>query len=671
MSTSAIGSSILSVFNKGTFDVNALATALATSDIAARKAGYEAQQTKYANKQAGMDLLQQAFRGLQIGLADLGSAATFTKVSANSSDASAISATINGKPTPATYNVVVNQLAQAQSVASGAYASQTSPVGEGTFSITVGGVSKDITIGATNNSLSSLRDSINSAGLPVNASIVNDGSGYRLLMSSQQTGVANAISVNVTDSDGNNTDTTGLSRLASVNLTTTVAAQDANLTINGLNLNSSTNVVEGAIEGLTLNLNKAEAGVAKTITIGANTTDLKDKVQSMVEDYNAMVGIMANLGSYSKDDQDPTKGALAGDSALRSARSQLREMLNFRSNTGGIQSLADAGVVSNRDGTIKFDESRFNAALTADPTAVSKMFAAVATASDPQVAFIGATDKTVVGKYSLDVVQAAKQATYLGATAAGLATDPMVIDASNNSFSLTLNGTASSTLTLAQGSFSRTEVAGMLQAAINNDSAIKGKGYAVNVTFDSDNNRFQMTTRDYGSAMSINFNSVASSMATTLGLDTGSGAAGSTAGADVLGSLRDASGRNFVFAGVGQNVKIQSLLPGSPLGLEFSVAGSAIGDRGTLDFNRGYASQLNLKINSFLDSKEGLLGAGLTSITQNQTKVADQLKKLDERYQLLVERYSRQFTAANEAMSRMNSLGASLASTFNTNKEDN
>jgi flagellar hook-associated protein 2 len=671
MSTSAIGSSILSVFNKGTFDVNTLATALATSDIAARKAGYEAQQTKYANKQAGMDLLQQAFRGLQIGLADLGSAATFTKVSANSSDASAISATINGKPSTATYNVVVNQLAQAQSVASGAYASQTSPVGEGTFSITVGGVSKDITIGANNNSLSSLRDSINSAGLPVNASIVNDGSGYRLLMSSQQTGVANGITVNVTDADGNNTDTNGLSRLASANLTTTVAAQDANLSINGLNLNSSTNVVDGAIEGLTLNLNKAETGVAKTITIGANTADLKDKVQSMVEDYNAMVGIMANLGSYSKDDQDPTKGALAGDSALRSARSQLREMLNFRSDTGGIQSLADAGVVSNRDGTIKFDESRFNAALAADPTSVSKMFAAVATASDPQVSFIGATDKTVVGKYSLDVVQAAREATYLGATAAGLATDPMVIDASNNSFSLTLNGTASSTLTLAQGSFSRTEVAGMLQAAINNDSAIKAKGYAVNVTFDSDNNRFQMSTRDYGSAMSINFNSVGSSMATTLGLDIGSGAVGSSAGADVLGSLKDASGRNFVFAGVGQNVKIQSLLPGSPLGLEFSVAGSAIGDRGTLDFNRGYASQLNLKINSFLDSKEGLLGSSLTSITQNQTKVADQLKKLDERYQLLVERYSRQFTAANEAMSRMNSLSASLASTFNTNKEDN
>lgn len=670
MTTSAIGSGIMSAFGIGNFDVNTLSTTLANAEIAARKSNFEAQQTKFANKQSGIDLLQRAFQGLQAGLADLGSAATFNKTSATSSDTNALSASITGKPSFATYNVMVNQLAQAQSVASNAYASQTSPIGEGTFSITVGGVTKDIIIGASNNSLSSLRDSINSAGLPVNATIVNDGSGYRLLMSSQQTGAANGISVNVTDTDGNNTDTTGLSRFASTNLTTTVAAQDANLTINGLAISSASNQVTGAIDGLTLNLTKAEAGVSKTLTVGADTGDLKDKVKSMVEDYNAMVGIMNSLGSYSKDAEDPTVGSLAGDSALRGARSQLREMLNFRTDTGSIQTLADAGVISNRDGTIKFDETKFNQAMTADPTGVSRLFAAVATPTDPQVTFIGATDKTLAGKYDLEVVQAAKQASYLGNTASGLATDPMVIDATNNSFALTLNGTASSTLTLAQGSFSRTEVAGMLQAAINNDSAIKAKGYAVNVSFDSDNNRFQMTTRDYGSAMSINFDSVGSAMATTLGLDTGSGAAGSTAGADVLGSLKDSSGRSFVFAGVGQNVRINSLLTGSPYGLEFSVAGETLGARGSLDFQRGYAAELNLKINSLLDKNGGLLGSSIDNITKNQAKVTEQLKKLDERYQLLVDRYTKQFSAANAAVSQMSSLSASLANTFKTNSSE-
>lgn len=667
MSTNAIGSSIMSASGIGNFDVNKLSTTLANAEIAARKSNLEAQQTKYANKQAGMDLLQRGFQGLQVGLSDLGSAATFNKTSATSSDTNALSASITGKPTPATYNVVVNQLAQAQSVASNAYASQTSPIGEGTFSITVGGVTKDITIGSSNNSLASLRDSINSAGLPVNASIVNDGTGFRLLMSSTQTGVANGISVSVTDNDGNNTDTSGLSKLASANLTTTVAAQDASFSINGLSMTSASNKIEGAIEGLTLNLTKADAGVTKTLTIGADTTDLKDKVKSMVEDYNAMVGIMNHLGSYAKDPEDPTKGSLAGDAALRTARSQLRDMLNFRTDTGNFQSLADVGVVSNRDGTIKFDETKFNSAMTSDPTSVSRMFAAVATPSDPQVSFINATDKTVTGQYSLNVVQAAKQATYLGDVTAGTSTDPIVIDANNNTFSLTLNGTASSTLTLAQGSFSKTEVATMLQAAINNDPAIKAKGSAVSVTFDNDNNRFQITTRDYGSSKSINIDSVGSNMASTLGLATGSGATGSSAGADVLGSLTDSQGRNFVFNGEGQKVTIKSLLTGSPYGLEFSVAGETTGSRGTLDFQRGYAAELNLKINNLLDTKNGLLGTSLDSIAKNQTKVADQLKKLDERYQLLVDRYTKQFSAANAAISQMSSLSASLANTFKSN----
>lgn len=670
MSTNAIGSGIMSAFGIGNFDVNTLSKTLANAEIAQRKSSIEAQQTKFANKQAGMSLLQQAFRGLQVGLSDLGAAATFNKTTATSSDSAALSASIIGKPSAGTYNLVIGQLAQAQSVASGSFAAQTSPIGEGVFSLTVGGVTKDITIGASNNSLASLRDSINSAGLPVNASIVNDGTGFRLLMSSTQTGVANGISVNVTDNDGNNTDTSGLSRFASTNLTTTVAAQDASFSINGLSMTSASNKIEGAIEGLTLNLNKAESGVSKTITVGTDTTDLKDKVKSMVEDYNAMVGIMTNLGSYAKDPEDPTKGSLAGDAALRTARSQLRDMLNFRTDTGNFQSLADVGVVSNRDGTVKFDEKRFNDAMTNDPVAVSRMFAAVATPSDPQVSFINATDKTVAGQYSLNVVQAAKQATYLGGVASGVSTDPLVIDASNNTFSLTLNGTASSTLTLAQGSFSKTEIATMLQAAINNDPAIKAKGSAVSVTFDNDNNRFQMTTRDYGSSKSINIDSVGSNMASTLGLSTGSGAAGSSAGADVLGSLTDSQGRNFVFNGEGQKVTIKSLLTGSPYGLEFSVAGEVTGSRGTLNFQRGYASELNLKINNLLDTKNGLLGTSLDSISKNQTKVADQLKKLDERYQLLVERYTKQFSAANAAVSQMSSLSASLANTFKSNSSD-
>lgn len=667
MATNPIGSSILSSFGIGKFDVNTLATTLANAGVAAQKANYTALQTKYTNQLNGMNTLQQAFQGLQIGLADLGSASTFTKVSATSSDSTALGVTVTGTPTAASYNVTINSLAQAHSVASQAVASQTSPIGTGTFNITVGGVAKSITIDATNNTLAGLRDAVNQAGLPVNATIVNDGTGYRLLMSSQQSGAANAINVSVVDDDGNNTDTSGLSAFASNNLTTTVAAQDASYTVNGLAMTSNTNTITGVIDGVTLNLNQANVGVNKTVTIAGDTSGIADKVKSMVDDYNAMIGIIANLGAYSTDDKDPTKGSLAGNPALRQVRNDMRDILNFRTTTGSVQSLADVGIMTNRDGTLGFDQTKLATALANDPNSVSRLFAAVGTPSDSQVKFVGATDKTVEGSYGLTVTQAAQQALYLGTSASGLATDPMTIDATNNTFALTLNGTASTTLSLAQGTYSRTTVASMLQAAINNDPNLKAKNYAVNVTFDSANNRFQMTTRDYGSNQSINFTSVGSGAAASLGLNTGSGDTGSMSGTDVLGSLTSSSGTNYVFAGVGQDVKISSMLTGAPYGLEFTVGGTTTGSRGTIDFNRGYASAFNLKIANLLDAQNGLLGTTETGITAKQTAIADQLKKLDDRYNSLLDSYTKQFSAANDAQDQMKSLSASLAAQFGSN----
>jgi flagellar hook-associated protein 2 len=660
----AIGSSVMSSLGIGGFDVNTISTTLANADIAAQKANYTAQQTKYTNQLAGMTTLQKAFQGLQVGLADLGSASTFSKVSAVSSDATVLGATITGAPTAGTYSVVISQLAQAHSVASVAVPSQTTSLGTGTFNLTVGGVSTAITVDATNNSLSGLKSAINAAGLPVNASIVNDGTGYRLLLSAQQPGASNAITVSVTDSDGNNTDTSGLSRFASNNLTTTVAAQDASFSVNGLAMTSSTNTVAGVIDGVTLNLNQATPGVAKTLTVAQDTSGLADKVKSMVDDYNAMIGIITNLGSYTKDDKDPTKGALAGSSALRDARSEMRNMLNFRTTTGTVQSLADVGILTNRDGTISYDATKLATALTNDPASVSRLFSAVAVPTDSQVRFTAATDKTVEGTYQLNVSQAAKQALYLGTTASGLSTDTMTIDSTNNTFALTLNGTASTTLSLTQGTYSRTTVANMLQTAINNDTNLKAKGYAVNVTFDATNNRFQMSTRDYGSTQSINFTSVGSTAATTLGLNVGTGDVGSTAGADVMGSLTDSTGTNFVFSGTGQHVKIGSLLTGSPLGLEFDVGGDLTGSRGTIDFHRGYASALNIDINKMMDSSTGMIGHPMSVINDSQSKITEQLKKLDDRYTMLVARYSAQFSAANEAQSQMKSLSATLAQNF-------
>ena len=63
--------------------------------------------------------------------------------------------------------------------------------------------------------MSGVRDAINDANFGVTAAIVNNGSGYQLLISSDSTGAENSLQISVSDTgDGNASDGNGLSRLA-------------------------------------------------------------------------------------------------------------------------------------------------------------------------------------------------------------------------------------------------------------------------------------------------------------------------------------------------------------------------------------------------------------------------------------------------------------------------
>lgn len=669
----AAAQSLVSSLGLGQFDVGNIAKALAEADVASKRQYLTDKQTQTQNKIAGFDLLSNALNAIKTNFEGLTKASTFNTLTANSSDTTALGASITGKATAGNYEVVVNQRAQAQTLASLGVSSQYTPIGEGTFNLTVGGSTKSITVDSSNNTLEGLKSSINAAGLPVNASIVNDGSGYRLVLASQQTGAANNISISTTDSDGNDTDATGLSQFAfgagTNNMVQTIAAQDAAFSVNGLSLTSATNTVSGVIEGVTLNLNKAQAGVPVSVSISADTTDVTDQVQGFVDDLNAMRDVIKYLGSFTKDPEDPTKGSLRGEQALRSVESDIRNFMQVRGSTGGaIQSMADIGITSNLDGTYSLDKTKLTNALSSDSTAVSALFSANMTSADNQVTYKSSSDKTVEGTYALTVNQVAKQALYLGNTATGAATDPITITAGDNTFVLNVGGTETNSLSLAAGTYSRDELSRLLQTAINNDTNLKAKGESVKVSFDATNNRFQLATDKFGSASTINFTSLSAGLSTNLGLATGTGAAGSYAGQDVVGAL-EKDGNFYSFVGVGQDVKINSFLPGAPRDLEFSVAGTATGSRGDVTFQRGFAAQLTKSITDILKSDTGLVGTSLAQLEKRDTDYSEKLKELDARYERALARYTQQFSLVNSTISGLNSLRDSLSSSLATKSE--
>jgi flagellar hook-associated protein 2 len=102
----------------------------------------------------------------------------------------------------------VLSLAQNHQIASQGFDDPNSLITQGTFEIRAGGETATITIDSTNNTMRGLAQAITSAGIEITASIFNDGSDaatqpYRILLSSNNTGTANAISItNSLDADG-------------------------------------------------------------------------------------------------------------------------------------------------------------------------------------------------------------------------------------------------------------------------------------------------------------------------------------------------------------------------------------------------------------------------------------------------------------------------------------
>lgn len=664
---SEIGASILNSLGANKFDVTTITKTLATASVAAQRANLDSQNTKYTTLQSGFDTLKQALEGFSSQISTLTDFANFQQKTITSSDASVIDATVTGAPANATYQVEVQNLATAQTIATQtAYSSAATAIGQGTLSITANGTTTNLTIDSTNDTLTGIRDAVNAAGIGVTASVINVGTGYKLVFSSANTGTSNQFNISVTDSDGNNTDTSGLSQLINANMNQTVAAQDATFVLNGLTINSASNNVSGIVDGVTLNLKGSAIGQTKTLQISSDTSKLDQSISDFVDLYNSLDNIFKTLGSYDKPPTDASgnpvqgdqTGALKGDPALREIKNQIKQAMveSIPGLSGAIQSFADIGITSNLDGTLSLDKTMLSNALATSPDAVGKLFAANATTTDNLVTYKGSTTDTVEGTYNLTVNVAAAQASITGGATGG---GNITIDNTNNTLQVSVDGTSSSTLTLAAGTYTPNDLATAIAGAINNDSAIKAGGSSVSVQYDSTTQAFTINTDKYGSASTL---SLDSGTLLTSGV-TGLAVTAQVAGQDVQGSL-DQNGSYYTFVGKGQDVTINSVLAGSPKGLEFNVDGTQTGARGSITFNRGYADKLTKLFSELNDSSTGLIGTRLSNIQDKLDRVKDEQTKVDDRYNKILARYQAQFGALQALLNQMDNTRQSLSSSL-------
>lgn len=375
------------------------------SMVAAERAPKETQlanlEKKTTTQISAVGALNGALADFQASLKALNKPELFQARSATSSSSDLVGVSATTKAGGGTYQVEVKELASNSKIALAAVKNTTEAparFASGTLSISLGGPSVppaeatkesfSIQVDESNNTLAGMRDAINKEGkdIGISATIVTDEFGSRLVLSSSKSGEGRDITV-AGDGDAQQ-GKVGLSDLTfdgtpgdEKSGRTLVPAQSAVLSVDGLRIVSATNKVEGAIEGVTLDLKgKTAANEPLSIGVEEDKAGVKAQVQTFVDAYNKLIGVINAQTKVTSagGDNAPVAGALVGDSAVRTLLGAIRNELVNSQGEGAIRALADIGITTQKNGTLVVDSDKLDKRLADNFEQVSGLFTGTA-----------------------------------------------------------------------------------------------------------------------------------------------------------------------------------------------------------------------------------------------------------------------------------------------------
>ncbi len=643
-------------------DVNSLVTQLMAAEqqpiaaLATKEAKYQSQLTAYGS-------LKGALSTFQSSVAALCNPTKFTAVSASITDTSLATVSASSSAIAGVYSVSVDQLAQSQKLQSSALSATSTTLGSGTLTISFGTytynnnapptingftlnpdkATKTVTIGPSQSSLSGVQNAINAANVGVSANIINNGTGYHLVITSTDSGISNAVRITVADSsDSDNTDVLGLSRLtynpagspAITRLTQSTEPKNALLTVDGISISKASNAITDAIAGVNLNLQKSGTS---NMTVKQDTASIQSAVQAFVAAYNSLNSTISNLSKY--DLVNKKAAVLTGDSALNSLKSQLRTVFNtpLSKAGGGLTALSDVGIIFQKDGTLALNTSKLNSVMNDPSKDVSTLFAAIGKPSDSLIRFNNSTTDTKNGIYAVKVTSLATQGSAVGNKI--IPSDFVITGTNDDGLSLTVDG-ISATIKVASGTYhSAGDLAAELQSKINGSSAFSSS--KTTVTVSSQNGVLTITSNRYGLSSKVS--------------DITDTASGNIFDLPTYTTGQDAAGKidGVVATGSGQSLTAGT---GNAKGLTINITGGTAGpdmSRGTVSFARGYAYELNTQVTRMLDSKN-LVDSRMSGISASITKIGKDREQVNLHLAAIEKRYKTQFTALDGMLNGMN-----------------
>jgi flagellar hook-associated protein 2 len=361
-------------------DIGNLITQLVTAEGSAKSNRLNLREAEYQGDISAYGSLKSALSIFQTAVKDLQTASDFQLRSASSSNEEVFLVTADESADVSQYGIEVVQLAQANKLITNDGFASTDVIGSGSFTLTQGTGSFSISVTGTDK-LTDIRDAINSAvdNTGVSAAIINvdDGNGgteSKLVYTANESGLNNAITVSVNDSDLNHTDALGLSRLASGNLTEPTAALDGQIRVDGQLVSSSNNDFEDVIDGVTIS--SVAIGAAESLSVTTDKEAVTTKINTFIANYNGLVDTFSALGSF--NGSTDAAGILIGDATLRGVQSLIRREISSSVSglTGNFSTLAEIGLTTGDDGKLSLDSDKLGTVLDDDFDQIGELFSA-------------------------------------------------------------------------------------------------------------------------------------------------------------------------------------------------------------------------------------------------------------------------------------------------------
>lgn len=411
-------------------------------------------------------------------------------------------------------------------------------------------------------------------------------------------------------------------------LVDTSTAQNAKITIGSgagqYSVTSGSNVFSEVMPGVSLTVN-TESATPVNVSVARNESATADAVSNLVAAVNKVISEIALQTKY--DPKTSKASPLSADAGIRRLADEVRAAVTALVGDASTGLATAIGIDGQRDGTLKFDSTKFIAALQNDPAAVERFFARGGS-STASLQFAGATDKTAAGSYAVEVTTAATRATtgdvLVGGSVAGQRIAVRV-------------GSVTATYDAAAGATAADIVSGL-------NAALADAGLKINA--EQSGGGVRLTAVAYGAGASFETN-----------LDVlGAGTWGANSGTDVVGTI---NGRSAV--GVGNRLKLLELDTSSAKGLEVTVGEGAIGSLGSVSYSPGVAARLAHLVTA-ATGEGGTLTSSAKTYDTKYTAFAEQITRYEDRLAIKEASYRRQWTQVQSLLNSMQNQQSWLSS---------